>query len=91
MSYVDRPAFSEGQLLSAADLQLAVDYPRDELETHCSVAHTSGVVDGLALQVLPPAAGSTTASAYVRAGLAIDAVGRQLELASPLPIGKIHP
>ena len=86
MNYVDRPAFSEGQLLSAADLQLAVDYPRDELETHCSVAHTSGVVDGLALQVLPPAAGSTTASAYVRAGLAIDAVGRQLELASPLPI-----
>ncbi|MGA2395338.1 MAG: hypothetical protein ABSH03_18510 [Candidatus Lustribacter sp.] len=82
MNYVDRPEFSEGQLLSAADLQLAVDYPRDELETHCSVAHTSGVIDGLNLQVV----GSAPASVFVTVGLAVDDQGRQLTLAAPLPI-----
>lgn len=80
MNYVDRPEFSEGQLLSAADLQLAVDYPRDELETHSSVAHTSGVVDGMALEVVPPT------TVYVTAGLSVDDQGRQLSLATPLPI-----
>lgn len=79
MNYVDRPQFSEGQLLSATDLQLAVDYPRDQLETHGSVAHVSGVIDGLALQI----AGS---SAVVAAGLAVDGQGRQLLLEAPAPL-----
>jgi hypothetical protein len=80
VNYVDRPEFSEGQLLSAADLQLAVDYPRDELETHASVAHTSGVVDGMTLEVVPPA------TVYVTAGLSVDDQGRQLLLVTPSPV-----
>lgn len=85
MNYIDRPEFSEGQLLSAADLQLAVDYSREELEAHCLVAHTSGVVDGMTL-VVPPGSASATTVAYVTAGLAVDNQGRLLALAVPLPI-----
>ncbi|HTV75089.1 MAG TPA: hypothetical protein VME66_15465 [Candidatus Acidoferrales bacterium] len=86
MSTIERPVFSEGQLLSAADLQLTVDYPRGELETHCSVAHTSGVVDGMTYQFIPPASPQTTATAVVTAGLAVDDQGRQIVIGSPLPI-----
>jgi hypothetical protein len=84
MNYVDRPAFSEGQLLSAAELQLAVDYPRGELETHASVAHTSGVVDGMTFDFLPPVEPGGETSVYVTPGLAVDDLGRQISIASAM-------
>lgn len=86
MNYVDRPAFREGQVLAASDLQLTVDYPRGELETHASVAHTSGVVDGLTFDIVNAVAPSTGTTVYVTAGLAVDGLGRQLSLATPLPL-----
>ncbi|MGC2405780.1 MAG: hypothetical protein WA431_05175 [Candidatus Cybelea sp.] len=79
MSYLDRPQFSEGQLLSAVDLQLTVNYPREQLELHTSSAHTAGVVDGLLLKVAAP-------SASVTVGSAVDGQGRQLRLTSPVPL-----
>jgi hypothetical protein len=86
VNYVDRPAFREGQLLTAADLQLAVDYPRDELETHVSVAHTFGVVDGMAFDFVPPVAPATTGAVVVAPGLAVDGLGRQITIAAAMTI-----
>ena len=86
MNYVDRPAFAEGQLLAAADLELTVDYARDALEAHDATAHVPGVIDGMALVLqpnVPPVAGN---AAFVAPGFAVDGNGRQLHIVTPMPI-----
>lgn len=86
MNYVDRPAFSEGQVLSAAALQLTVDYARDALEEHDAVAHTPGVVDGMSIALQPNVPPATGLAAFVTPGFAIDASGRQIAIATPMPV-----
>jgi hypothetical protein len=86
VNYVDRPAFAEGQLLAAVDLELTVDYARDALEAHDATAHVAGVIDGMALALqpnVPPAAGN---AAFVAPGFAVDGSGRQLRIVTPMPI-----
>jgi hypothetical protein len=87
MNYVDRPTFAEGQLLSASELELVVDYARDALEAHDRYAHTSGVVEGLVLATQPAAAGAGTPVAIVvTPGFAVDGQGRQIEIVTQMTL-----
>lgn len=87
MNYVDRPAFAEGQLLSASELELVVDYARDALEAHDGFGHTWGVVDGMLLAMQPATAGpGTPVSIVVTPGFAIDAQGRQIEIVTQMTL-----
>jgi hypothetical protein len=87
MNYVDRPVFAEGQLLSASELELVVDYARDALEAHDRYAHTWGVVDGLQLSTQPAGAGSGTPVAIVvTPGFAVDGQGRQIEIITQMTL-----
>jgi hypothetical protein len=86
MNVVDRPSFSEGQLLSAADLQLGVDYAREQLETHQSTAHTAGIVEGMTIVLRAASAGGGAQDAFVSAGYAVDTAGSQIAVTSTTPI-----
>lgn len=86
MNYVDRPAFAEGQLLAAVDLELTVDYARNALETHDAIAHVPGVVDGMTLALQPNVPPATGKAAFVTPGLAIDRRGRQIAIVTQMPI-----
>jgi hypothetical protein len=91
MNYIDRPEFSEGQLLSAADLQLAVDYPREELEAHCRYAHTSGVIYGMtAIPILRRDTIQASLSYVHDIGLA-SVAGSMLRLFAPSKIRHVFP
>jgi hypothetical protein len=87
MNYVDRPVFAEGQLLSASELELVVDYARDALEAHDRYAHTWGVVDGMLLSAQPAGAGpGTPVGIVVTPGFAVDALGRQIEIVTQMTL-----
>ncbi len=87
MNYVDRPNFMEGQLLSAAELELTVTYARDALEDHDRFAHTLGIVDGMLLQTIPAGAGANTPVAIVvTPGFAVDGQYRQIEIATQMAL-----
>jgi hypothetical protein len=87
MNYVDRPAFAEGQLLSASELELVVDYARDALEAHDGYAHTWGVVDGMHLSAQPAGAGpGTPVAIVVTPGFAVDSQGRQIEIVTQMTL-----
>ncbi|MFN2462111.1 MAG: hypothetical protein ABR591_15765 [Candidatus Velthaea sp.] len=87
MNFVDRPSFFEGQVLSASELELVVDYARNALETHDAVAHTWGVVDGLQLQTQPAGArDGTPVALVVSPGLAVDQLGRQIEIVTQITL-----
>jgi hypothetical protein len=66
---IERPVFSEGQYLGAADLNGGVDYLRGQQARHLRTAHTWGILDGLTLDLVSP---DTVA---VRAGAASDSSG----------------
>ena len=85
MNYVDRPAFAEGQVLSARELELVVEYARSALEQHDRYAHTSGVVDGMVLQTQPASGGpGTPVAIVVSPGLAVDQQYRQIEIVTQM-------
>ncbi|MBV9270750.1 MAG: hypothetical protein JO165_06625 [Candidatus Eremiobacteraeota bacterium] len=85
MNYVDRPTFMEGQLLSAAELELTVTYAREALEDHERYAHTNGIVDGMALQTIPAGASpGTPVAIVVTPGFAVDEQGRQIEIVTQM-------
>lgn len=87
MNYVDRPVFAEGQLLSASELELVVDYAREGLEAHDRYAHTWGVVDGMLLSTQPAgAAPGTPVSIVVTPGFAVDRLGRQIEIVTQMTL-----
>jgi hypothetical protein len=75
MAEVARPSFYEGQVLSAADLDLGQEYGRAALSRHERYLHTPGIATGLELRV-----DESTGAVQVRlsAGMAIDATGRQI-------------
>ncbi len=75
MPEVARPAFYEGQVLRAADLDLAQEYARGTMARHERYLHTPGIATGLELSV-----DNSTGVVQVRlsAGMAIDPTGRQI-------------
>ncbi len=73
--HIERPAFFEGQRLTAADLTAAADYARVMRRLHNRALHGWGVVTGLGVSG-PRGARSV----YVDAGLALDGSGRELLL-----------
>ena len=75
MAEVARPSFYEGQVLSAADLDLGQEYGRGALSRHERYLHTPGIATGLELTV-----DDSTGTVQVRlsAGMAIDGTGRQI-------------
>src|ERR1044071_1597195 len=75
MTEVARPSFYEGQVLSAADLNLAQAYGRAPVARPERSLHTPGIATGLELKV-----DNSTGVVQVRlsAGLAIDSTGRQI-------------
>ena len=76
---IERPAFFDGQRLTAADLAQAQAYARDLRWLHNRSLHGWGIVAGLA------ADGDRGAkSVTVHAGYALDCAGRDLVLAEPV-------
>lgn len=73
-SVSQRPRYAAGQLLTAEDLQLAQDYHAAKLRQLTRVVLGVGVVEGLGIS----RAGSRVT---VRPGVAVDGMGRLLELA----------
>lgn len=87
MNFLDRPSFAEGQVLSASELELVVDYARSELEQHDHYGHTWGVLDGLRLQTQPAGAGpGTSVAIVVTPGFAIDQRYRQIEVTTQMTL-----
>jgi hypothetical protein len=72
---IARPSFYEGQVLRAADLELAQDYGRGTMARHERYLHTPGIATGLTLSI-----DKSTGVAVVKLapGMAVDATGRQL-------------
>lgn len=75
MAEVARPSFYEGQVLSAADLDLGQEYGRGALSRHERYLHTPGIATGLELTVDDS---TGTVQVQLSAGMAIDGTGRQI-------------
>lgn len=77
---VQRPTFYEGQILGPDDLNGSVDYGRGSLARHERYLHTWGIGTGLELVGNPQttADGKAYVSVTTKAGMAIDASGRQI-------------
>ncbi|HEX6354202.1 hypothetical protein [Actinophytocola sp.] len=76
-----RPAFHEGQVLSAADLAATVGYGRDVAARHARHLHDWGIAEGLELVTearTDPATNARYVEVSVSAGLAIDGTGREI-------------
>jgi hypothetical protein len=85
---IARPLFAEGQILAAADLSSLETTGRDRDARHARHLHTPGVATGLALvetsQTTPQ--GAAYVDLTLTAGYAVDGTGRELVLASDLPL-----
>lgn len=75
---LSRPAFFDGQALTAADLTAVQDYHRDLLWLHQRTLHGSGIASGLAVS---GAKGDKAVT--VQPGYAIDSAGQSIVLGSP--------
>jgi hypothetical protein len=85
---IQRPEFSDGQILDASDLNLSVDYSRDEDARHARYSHSWGITFGYDLKI-------NGSQVTVAAGVAIDGRGKQLVLANdqvldPASFGSAH-
>lgn len=65
---IQRPLFSEGQILGADDLQEALDYSRDQDARHARIVHTWGIAYGLTVE-------HSKGDLYIEPGMAIDSSG----------------
>jgi hypothetical protein len=78
---LERPAFFDGQRLTAADLTAAVEYELELRRLHNRALHGWGIAFGF------PVAGERGAtSVTVGPGLALDLLGRELVLGHPLEL-----
>ncbi len=79
---INRPNFFEGQVLTAADLDLGLSYGRDQHARHNRYLHDWGVAEGLALTKADRRDANGDAYAVVTAGkgVAIDGDGREIVL-----------
>ena len=83
MAEITRPSFYEGQVLRAADLDLAQEYARGAAARHERYLHTPGIATGLEL-ALDDSTGTVQVS--LSPGLAIDETGRQVIVDRALPL-----
>lgn len=81
-----RPVYRDGQYLSAADFDLALDYPRRALGRHELGSHTWGLVVGLELEEVPDPSDPTLADVFLTPGMAVDGYGRQIVSFARIPI-----
>lgn len=91
-SVIERPTFYEGQILSAADLQGAVDHAAGQLARHERYLHLWGVASGLALEKQGRSTAATPPVPYVdvtiKAGVAIDGNGREIVVPDESPLSE---
>jgi hypothetical protein len=86
-----RPAFTEGQVLAAADLSATVEYARGAAARHVRYLHDWGIADGLTLTTenrTDPASGARFVEVSVQPGLAIDGTGRELVVPAPFVLSE---
>lgn len=79
-----RPRYFEGQVLGAADLEAGLAYTRGRQARHDRLAHSWGIVEGLALTSTPATsdAGDAYVTATLGAGVAVDGNGREIVVAA---------
>ena len=87
-----RPLFSDGAILAAADLTALGGLDRDRDARHARHLHTPGVSAGLELRATEQQtpAGVPFVEVTLQTGHAIDASGRELVVAEPLPVSAVR-
>lgn len=75
---IERPQYSQGQTLGAADFRAEQRYHRDARRRHALGPHTWGIVLGLELVEQPDPADATVVDIMLRPGLATDGYGCEL-------------
>ena len=78
---IERPQFTDGQILGADDLEQSLDYNRDQQSRHARTAHTWGIVDGLTIAV-------NGDNLEINPGMAIDSSGGTIVLAEIVVVVK---
>lgn len=79
-----RPAYTNGQYISADDLNAGVAYARDEARRQALSGRTWGIAAGLALVEIADATGAI--QLYIEPGIAWDGYGRAIVVLSPAPV-----
>jgi hypothetical protein len=83
-----RPVFSDGAILGAGDLTALGQLDRDRDARHARHLHTPGIAAGMELNAEKRATegGAAYVDVALQPGYAIDGTGRELVLATPLPV-----
>ena len=81
----ERPVFSEGQVLAAADLTTAVDYGRGQAARHDRYLHDWGIAEGLELTATPDSSGKYV-DVTLGPGVAVDGTGREIVVPTSVPL-----
>lgn len=84
MTAIERPQYTQGQTLGAADFRAEQLYHRNGRRRHLLGPHTWGIVLGLDLVEQPNPADPTVVDIMLRPGLATDGYGRELMVDSAL-------
>jgi hypothetical protein len=87
---VERPVFSEGQILGAADLEAVVEHARGRAARHERYLHTGGIASGLKLEGVERQAadGRKYETVTLSAGVAIDGRGREIIVPEPVRLSE---
>jgi hypothetical protein len=78
-----RVNFFHGQLLNAGDLRDEQEYRSEKRRLHNRLCHGIGIVSGLGISL---ASGTLPAVVTVGPGLALDALGREVQLTAPVSV-----
>jgi hypothetical protein len=80
---IERPTYYEGQMLGGGDLNAAVDHARGQMARHERYLHLWGIAEGLELvgEARKTSTGVDYKEVTVKAGIAIDASGREIVVA----------
>ena len=80
----ERPVFTDGQYIGAADLNAAVGYARDETRRLALSGSAWGIATGLALIEIPDTTGGV--QLFIEPGIAWDGYGRPVVVLAPAPV-----
>lgn len=80
----ERPSFTDGQYIGAADLNTAVAYARDETRRLALSGQSWGIATGLALVEVTDTTGNV--QMFIEPGVAWDGYGRPVVVLSPAPV-----